>query len=156
MNQVTIYVGSTYGSTVKLAQHCASRLKQQGLKVQLVERPTEAEIQADGSDCWLIFSASIGMGQVPSNLRALPNLLEQAEQTVRPRGYALVAIGDSGFKDFAGAGETLVRLLDQRGFEPIIEPLTLDVACQTKTDQLLDTWLECCRSSLLAIASKNA
>lgn len=128
MASVEIIIGTVYGSAVMVAESLAEALEQAGHQASLHEDATLAEL--DKSRFWLVVTSTTGQGDVPPNL--LP-LFEEIRETCPPvpeLHYGLVALGDSSYDNFCGAGRQFDELLQELQAKAIADRLEVD-ACET-------------------------
>ena len=105
MADIDILVGTVYGSAMLVAETLRDHLQAQGHVCQLFD---EAELtDIDASRFLLIVSATTGQGDIPPNLQPFATALADRAPYMKGWRYALIAMGDSSYEHFCGAGRRL-------------------------------------------------
>lgn len=140
MAQIDIVVGSVYGAAMLVAETLAAELTRQGHKTTLYEEARLEDI--DPGRFLLLVSATTGQGDIPPNLR--PFATDLAERAPRLKGlrYALVAMGDSSYDHFCGAGRRLDSQLQELGATAVVPRLELDATLHDEPERVALAWLK--------------
>lgn len=128
MASVEIIIGTVYGSAVLVAESLADALEQAGHQARLHEDATLAEL--DASKLWLVVTSTTGQGDVPPNLLPLFEEMRESCPPMPALRYALVALGDSSYDNFCGAGRQFDELLQELQAQAVTDRLEVD-ACET-------------------------
>ncbi|WP_116472370.1 flavodoxin [Zobellella maritima] len=128
MASVEIIIGTVYGSAVLVAESLADALERAGHQVRLHEDAVLAEL--DKSRFWLVVTSTTGQGDVPPNLLPLFEEMRNSCPPVPELNYALVALGDSSYDNFCGAGRQFDELLQELQAKAVVDRLEVD-ACET-------------------------
>ncbi len=148
MANIKIVVGSTYGNAQSVAEDAAQQLQAMGNAVDVLQHAVVADLMRDDFDTLIVCTATIGDGEVPENLLPLYESLEQGEQDLAHLQYAVIALGDSSYDNFAQAGMLMNEVLEQRSANLIQEALYLDACEMHKADDLLFDWIQQLQSQL--------
>ncbi|WP_429066176.1 flavodoxin [Aeromonas veronii] len=139
MAQIDIVVGSVYGAAMLVAETLADELERKGYHCSLHEEARLADI--DPSRFLLLISATTGQGDIPPNLQPFASELVDKAPWLKELRYALIAMGDSSYDHFCGAGRRLDGVLQELGATRVIPPLELDATVHDEPEQVALTWL---------------
>ncbi|MGL5324246.1 MAG: flavodoxin domain-containing protein, partial [Aeromonas sp.] len=90
----------------------------------------------------LLVSATTGQGDIPPNLQPFASELADKAPWLKGLRYALIAMGDSSYDHFCGAGRRLDGLLQELGATGVIPPLELDATVHDEPEQVALSWLK--------------
>ena len=139
MTQVTVVIGSTLGGTEYVGDVLTELLTKQGAHVTLVNKPTLASIK--NATRLLFITSTHGAGEYPANLEPTMALLEKEKPELNGVRYAVIAIGDSSYDTFCGAGKRADVLLDDLGANRIIKRLDIDILENPLPEDPAKEWL---------------
>jgi len=140
MAQIDIVVGTVYGAAMLVAETLADELTRQGHQIALHEEARLADI--DSSRFLLLVSATTGQGDIPPNLQPFASELADKAPWLKGLRYALIAMGDSSYTHFCGAGRQLDIMLRELGATSIFPALELDATVHDEPEQVALTWLQ--------------
>ncbi|MEV3812152.1 flavodoxin [Aeromonas allosaccharophila] len=140
MAQIDIVVGTVYGAAMLVAETLADELERKGHHCSLHEEARLTDI--DPGRFLLLVSATTGQGDIPPNLQPFASELADKAPWLKGLRYALIAMGDSSYEHFCGAGRRLDGLLQELGATRVILPLELDATVHDEPEQLALSWLK--------------
>ena len=142
MAKIGIFVGTVYGNALLVAEEAQPILQAQGHEVAVYDDPTLAQWQAYGSDVALVITSTTGQGDFPDNIAALYHDVKDKlgyQPTLR---YGVIALGDSSYDRFCGAGKTFDALLQEQGAQRIGEALLVDATEDPEPETVTSPWVE--------------
>ena len=140
MADIDILVGTVYGSAMLVAETLRDHLQAQGHVCQLFD---EAELtDIDPSRFLLIVSATTGQGDIPPNLQPFATALADRAPYMKGWRYALIAMGDSSYDHFCGAGRRLDELLQELAADALVPHLEIDATLEDEPEVAALAWLK--------------
>ncbi|MFM5838017.1 flavodoxin [Aeromonas rivipollensis] len=140
MADIDILVGTVYGSAMLVAETLRDHLQAQGHVCQLFD---EAELtDIDPSRFLLIISATTGQGDIPPNLQPFATALADRAPYMKGWRYALIAMGDSSYEHFCGAGRRLDELLQELAADALVPHLEIDATLEDEPEVAALAWLK--------------
>ncbi|MFQ2173301.1 flavodoxin [Aeromonas rivipollensis] len=140
MADIDILVGTVYGSAMLVAETLRDHLQAQGHVCQLFD---EAELtDIDPSRFLLIVSATTGQGDIPPNLQPFATALADCAPYMKGWRYALIAMGDSSYEHFCGAGRRLDELLQELAADALVPHLEIDATLEDEPEVAALAWLK--------------
>ena len=140
MAQIDIVVGTVYGAAMLVAETLAAQLEQAGHGCQVFEEAELADL--DASRFLLVITATTGQGDIPPNLQPLATALADRAPYMKGWRYALVAMGDSSYDHFCGAGRRLDSQLQELGATAVVPRLELDATLHDEPERVALAWLK--------------
>lgn len=140
MAQIDIVVGTVYGAAMLVAETLADELERKGHHCSLHEEARLTDI--DPGRFLLLVSATTGQGDIPPNLQPFASELADKAPWLKGLRYALIAMGDSSYDHFCGAGRRLDGLLQELGATRVMPPLELDATEHDEPEQVALSWLK--------------
>ena len=137
MTRIALIVGSVLGTALDVAEQMRDALVQQGYTVTLDDAPQRLPF----ADILLFCTSTTGRGNVPGALVPLVTLINGGDINVKGRRYGMVALGDSRYPDFCGAGRYIDSILAEQGALRIGDVLTLDADSADYPDEVALEWL---------------
>ncbi|MGL6231507.1 flavodoxin [Aeromonas rivipollensis] len=140
MADIDILVGTVYGSAMLVAETLRDHLQAQGHVCQLFD---EAELtDIDPSRFLLLVSATTGQGDIPPNLQPFATALTDRAPYMKGWRYALIAMGDSSYEHFCGAGRRLDELLQELAADALVPHLEIDATLEDEPEVAALAWLK--------------
>ena len=90
----------------------------------------------------LLVSATTGQGDIPPNLQPFATDLAERAPWLKGLRYALVAMGDSSYDHFCGAGRRLDSQLQELGATAVVPCLELDATLHDEPERVALAWLK--------------
>jgi len=141
MASVLFLVGSTYGNAQQAAEDAADLLVKSGHSASVNDRAELDDLVLSDADVVVICTATIGEGDIPDNLLSLyEDVFDQ-----RPRldhiNYGLIALGDSSYEEFAGAGYLFKNLMQTLGAKAVLPMLVIDAIETPDPEEAVAEWV---------------
>lgn len=142
MAKIGIFVGTVYGNALLAAEEAEPLLQAQGHNVAIFEDATLAQWQNYSSDVALIITSTTGQGDFPDSIASLFHDVKDKlghQPTLR---YGVIALGDSSYDNFCGAGKTFDALLQEQGAQRVGEVLLVDAMENPEPESVTSPWVE--------------
>lgn len=139
MAQIDIVVGTVYGAAMLVAQTLAAQLQQAGHECQIFDEAALEDL--DASRFLLVITATTGQGDIPPNLQPFAAALADRAPYMKGWRYALIAMGDSSYEHFCGAGRQLDGLLQELGATALLPRLEIDATVDDEPEKVALAWL---------------
>ncbi len=140
MAAVEIIIGTVYGSAVLVAETLEQALTEAGHQVRLHEDAVLADL--DQSHFWLFVTSTTGQGDIPPNLVPLFEEMRECCPPMPQLRYALVALGDSSYDNFCGAGRQVDELLQELQAQAVTPRLQVDATETLEPEEPALAWLK--------------
>jgi MioC protein len=142
MAKIAVMVGSVYGAAQYVAEEALPLLAGQGHEVKLYEEAKLDDVLAFNADIWLVITSTTGQGDIPDNL--LPFYLDVQNRfpLLTGKRFAVIALGDSSYDTFCGAGEQLRALLLEIQGAELAPMLRIDAGETLEPESLALPWVE--------------
>lgn len=137
MTTIALVVGSVLGTALDVAEQLQEALEAQNYTVVLENGPNSLP----QADVYLFCTSTTGRGNLPSSLTPLVEAIGQHRTEVTGCRYGIVALGDSRYPTFCGAGRYLDELLSAEGALRIGERLEIDADSADYPDEVALSWL---------------
>ena len=130
MAKIALIVGTVYGAAQYVAEQAQPLLVELGHSAELFTDAKLDDVLKFDADIWLVISSTTGQGDIPDNL--LPFFLDVKDRfpLLTNKKFAVIALGDSSYTTFCGAGEQLQELLLEIQGTELAPMLRID-ACET-------------------------
>nr|MBA2815514.1 Sulfite reductase flavoprotein alpha-component [Candidatus Pantoea persica] len=115
MAKIGIFVGTVYGNALLVAEEAQPLLQAQGHEVAVFNDATLAQWQPYSSEVALIGTSTIGQGDFPDSITGLYQDVKDKLGHQPALRYGVIALGDSSYDHFCGAGKTFDALLQEHG-----------------------------------------
>ncbi|WP_105902961.1 FMN-binding protein MioC [Vibrio gangliei] len=136
---IQIITGSTLGGAEYVGDHLSDLLIAQGLETQIHNQPDLAEIEATG--IWLLITSTHGAGDYPDNIQPFISALKSTPPRMSEVKFAVIAIGDSSYDTFCGAGKDARETLLDIGAQELCPHLEIDVMSTPVPEEPAEEWL---------------
>lgn len=140
MAQIGIFVGTVYGSALFSAEEVESVLIDQGHQVTLFEDGGLAQWQVFAERVILIVTSTTGQGGLPDNIVPLFQHLKDKLGHQKALRYGVIALGDSSYDTFCGAGHAFDTLLQEQGATRVGDLLEIDAVKHPEPETLACRW----------------
>ncbi|KXF81157.1 FMN-binding protein MioC [Enterovibrio coralii] len=139
MSAITLITGSTLGGAEYVGDHLAELLEQQGQTVKIVNEAELSDIT--DSEKLLLITSTHGAGDYPENLAPAMEALAENAPDLSHISYAVIAIGDTSYDTFCGAGIHADTLLSKLGAKAIAARLDIDILENPLPEEPAEAWL---------------
>ena len=142
MAKIALIVGSVYGAAQYVAEEAQPLLTGLGHEVKLFEEAKLDDVLSFNADIWLVLSSTTGQGDIPDNL--LPFYLDVQNRfpLLTGKHFAVIALGDSSYDTFCGAGEQLRELLLEIQGTELAPMLRIDAGETLEPETIALPWLQ--------------
>ncbi|MFR9720756.1 FMN-binding protein MioC [Aeromonas diversa] len=141
MAHVHLVIGSMLGAAEYVAEHVCGLLEEAGHQATEHNPARLDEVLADPNGILLVVTSTHGAGDVPDNLQPFTEDLSLKKPDLAGRRYGVIALGDSSYDTFCGAGRTLDTLLSSCGARRIGERLEIDVTQHEIPEDAAEIWI---------------
>ncbi|NDL65546.1 flavodoxin [Acerihabitans arboris] len=141
MAQVGIFVGTVYGNALLVAEEAEAILAEQGHEVKLFDEGTLESWQYYRHHYVLVITSTTGQGNFPDSIAPLFQAVKDHVGYQPELRYGLIALGDSSYDNFCGAGHTFDALLQEQGAVRIGELLEIDASAHPEPEVVSSPWV---------------
>ena len=142
MKKIALICGSVYGAAEQVASEAASMLRTLGYDSRLFTDAKLDDVLAYLPDIWLVVTSSTGQGDIPDNLFPFYLDVQNRFPLLTGKQFAVIALGDSSYEHFCGAGERFRELLLEIQGTEHTAMLRID-ACETlEPETIALPWLK--------------
>ncbi|CAI1207394.1 flavodoxin [Serratia quinivorans] len=142
MAQVGIFVGTVYGNALLVAEEAETILSEQGHEVKLFEEGTLEAWQFYRQHYALVITSTTGQGDLPDSIAPLFHAIRDQVGYQPELRYGLIALGDSSYDNFCGAGRAFDALLQEQGATRVGEVLEIDAMEQPEPEVVSCPWVD--------------
>lgn len=142
MSHLNIFVGTMYGGALDVAEQVKPLFEEAGYQVEIREQPTLEVLTEHVSDLALFCVSTTGNGDFPGDFVPFVRDLQAQSPSLVALRYGLVALGDSSYETFCGAGRSLDELLEGLGATRLGERLEVDAMETFMADDDAVPWAE--------------
>lgn len=141
MAKIILATGSVFGAALLTGDEIESALKAASHEVVRAEPQTVETLLDESLDVLVVCTSTTGNGDVPDDLVDLYNGLRNEYPRITHLSYLVVALGDSSYDVFCGAGMSMDEALAELGAKRIIAPLQLDALEVTEPEEIAPDWV---------------
>ncbi|WP_368870851.1 flavodoxin [Proteus mirabilis] len=140
MAKIGIFVGTVYGNALAVAEEAQRILLEHKHQANIYEEGTLADWQKYSTV--LVISSTTGQGDLPDTIAPLFYELRDNVGYQPNLHYGLIALGDSSYDNFCGAGMQFEALLQEHQVKRIGEILKIDSMDIAEPEVFAIDWLE--------------
>ncbi|EOG2428882.1 flavodoxin [Proteus mirabilis] len=140
MAKIGIFVGTIYGNALAVAEEAQRILLEHKHQANIYEEGTLADWQKYSTV--LVISSTTGQGDLPDTIAPLFYELRDNVGYQPNLHYGLIALGDSSYDNFCGAGMQFEALLQEHQAKRIGEILKIDSMDIAEPEVFAINWLE--------------
>ncbi|HBC6252151.1 TPA: flavodoxin [Proteus mirabilis] len=140
MAKIGIFVGTVYGNALAVAEEAQRILLEHKHQTNIYEEGTLADWQKYSTV--LVISSTTGQGDLPDTIAPLFYELRDNVGYQPNLHYGLIALGDSSYDNFCGAGMQFEALLQEHQAKRIGEILKIDSMDIAEPEVFAINWLE--------------
>ena len=137
---IGIFVGTVYGNALAVAEEAQRILLEHKHQANIYEEGTLADWQKYSTV--LVISSTTGQGDLPDTIAPLFYELRDNVGDQPNLHYGLIALGDSSYDNFCGAGMQFEALLQEHQAKRIGEILKIDSMDIAEPEVFAINWLE--------------
>lgn len=141
MAQVGIFVGTVYGNALLVAEEAETILQEQGHQVKVFEEGSLEAWQYYRQHYVLVITSTTGQGDLPDSIVPLFHTISEQMGYQPDLHYGMIALGDSSYENFCGAGRSFDALLQQQGAIRLGEVLEIDAIEQPEPEVVSCPWV---------------
>ena len=142
MASIGIFIGTVYGNSQLIAEEAQPLLEAAGHQVRLFEEPTLSDWLDESLQVRLIITSTTGQGDFPETIAGLYAAMKDQcgyQPMVR---YGLIALGDSSYQAYCGAGQAFDQLLQEHQAQRIGDILLIDAQEAPVPEDVALPWIE--------------
>ncbi|WP_425454106.1 flavodoxin domain-containing protein [Kushneria sinocarnis] len=147
-----IFVATVYGGALDVAELSQPQCEEAGFQVEILEEPELGHLLDTPPDIALFCISTTGSGDFPGNFMRFADHLAEQQPDLTGQRYGLIAMGDSSYDTFCGAGRKLDGILQQCGAQRVGKRLEVDASRTPMADDealpWIESWLPAARESL--------
>lgn len=136
---VEIITGSTLGGAEYVGDHLSELLNKEGIETNIHNFANLDDVPAQG--IWLIITSTHGAGDYPDSIAPFIQSLKDTPPKMSDVRFAVIAIGDSSYDTFCGAGRDARETLLDIGATELCEHLEIDILAQSVPEDAAQDWL---------------
>ncbi|MEQ5392109.1 flavodoxin [Proteus sp. fly-1013] len=140
MAKIGIFVGTVYGNALAVAEEAQRILLEHKHQTNVYEEGTFADWEK--YSIVLVITSSTGQGDLPDTIAPLFHELRDNVGYQPNLSYGLIALGDSSYDYFCGAGMKFDELLQEHQAKRIGEILKIDGMDVAEPEVFAIDWLE--------------
>lgn len=137
MLTISLLVGSVTGTAQAVAKALAARLTERGFNPVVIDDGRLPEEPGP----WLICTSTTGAGDIPENIWPFYQRLTQGLY-LPEQSFALIALGDSAYANFAQGGRDIYSALIDCAAKPLADIYCVDAIYDTNPSACALEWLE--------------
>ncbi|GAB3618451.1 sulfite reductase flavoprotein subunit alpha [Okibacterium endophyticum] len=145
---IVIVYGSQTGNSEGMAHKAAVMARAQGHTVEVKSCEEVDPASLAGIDWLILISSTYDDGDFPYNAMDLWDDLEVSEVSLARVHYGVLALGDSNYDDFCGAGRRFDARLAELGATPVVSRADCDLDFEADAE----AWIECALAAFTATA----
>lgn len=144
MLNIGIFVGTVYGNALAVAEEAENIFIAQGHEVTIFDEPTLNDWLEynDGERIALIITSSTGQGDLPDSITPLYTAINDQLGYQPNLRYGIIALGDSSYDHFCGAGLRFDVLLAEQSATRIGDILLIDGMEEAIPEEFAKPWLQ--------------
>lgn len=140
MSTIGLIVGTTLGGAEYVADHLIDQLQQENHHTFMINQPKIDDLFA--YDFILFITSTHGAGDFPENIAHFMADISDQKPDLTQVKYAIVAIGDSSYDTFCGAGKKANALFQQCQATSICPMIEIDVLNDPLPENAAEKWLD--------------
>lgn len=142
MAEVGIFVGTMYGNALLVAEEAEAILKGQGHSATVFEDADLADWQRYQDKYVLVITSTTGQGDLPDSIAPLFHAIKDTLGLQAELCYGVIALGDSTYTNFCGAGKQFDALLQEQHAQRVGEVLLIDATENPEPEGESNPWVE--------------
>ena len=148
MARVAIFVGTVYGNAQLVADEAERILRTAGHDANIYEEGSLEDWQQYLEAVVLVVTSTTGQGDLPDTIAPLYLAMQEPGLWQPSLRYGVIALGDSSYETFCGAGRKFDALLQEQGAQRVMNRLELDATEHPEPELSARSWIEAFSSAL--------
>ena len=140
--EIKILFGSETGTAEEYAFDIEAALQTNGFKCSVSDMDDYEKSELESEHLVVIVTSTYGNGEAPYNAEELHSWLESEEIDLSSTSFAVCALGDSGYPNFAQAGKDFDKFLEEKGAERILARTELDAVFDEPVEPFIEKLLD--------------
>lgn len=142
MAEVGIFVGTMYGNALLVAEEAEAILNGHGHKATVYEDADLNDWQRYQNSYVLVVTSTTGQGDLPDSIAPLFHAIKDTLGVQSTLRYGVIALGDSSYTNFCGAGKQFDALLQEQQAQRVGEVLFIDASEHPEPEGQSNPWVE--------------
>ncbi|WP_179038271.1 flavodoxin [Limnobaculum xujianqingii] len=142
MAKIGIFVGTVYGNAQMVAEEAQTLLQEQGHDVSVFDEGTLDEWQNYEQEHVLVVTSTTGQGDLPGSIEPLFYDIKDSLGHQPGLRYGVIALGDSNYENFCGAGKKFDALLQEQGATRLGDVLIIDSSEVSEPEVFAADWIK--------------
>ncbi|MFB6422130.1 MAG: flavodoxin [Candidatus Malihini olakiniferum] len=142
MAKIGIFVGTVYGSALLVAEEAGNLLSERGHQVKVFDCADLSSWLEYCEHYVLVVTSTTGQGDLPGSISPLFSALREKRGYHRALRYGLIALGNSSYPHFCGAGQKFNSLLQEMGAKQVGDALKIDEIEYPQPEILSCPWIK--------------
>lgn len=154
MKKVNLVFGTVYGSAQFTAETLEKALTELGYDARLWQPNEISQFTPPQDELLVVVTSTTGQGDLPDDIQPWYYHLKETAPYLPELKYSVIALGDSSYDTFCGAGKSVDELLSELGAKSVVARLEID-ACETMEPEVeaikwLESWNQIVKSERAA------
>lgn len=142
MAKIGIFVGTMYGNSLLVAEEAEAILRGQGHSANVYEDPELNDWRQYEHDHVLVVTSTTGQGDFPESIAPLFQTIKDQLGYQPGLRYGVIALGDSTYQNFCGAGKRFDALLAEQHAQRVGDVLMIDASEDPEPETVSNPWVE--------------
>ena len=138
MSSITILFATEMGNSESCANYISSEFEKRKLAIQCMNMKDFDHAELPKKGLLLIVTSTTGDGDPPSDALSLYDQLTDYALDLSARTFAVLALGDSSYPNFAQCGRDFDRMLGELGAKRVIDRIDCDVDYEEPSKQFCE------------------
>ena len=141
MKKVNLVFGTVYGGAQYVAETLQGALLELGREVNLYQPEQLMGFVPPENELLLLVCSTTGQGDIPDDIQPWFNEIKSKAPYLPNLRFGLIALGDSSYETYCGAGEQFLSLFEELGAKPLGEFLKIDAGETMEPEVEALAWL---------------
>ncbi|ABZ77536.1 flavodoxin/nitric oxide synthase [Shewanella halifaxensis HAW-EB4] len=141
MKKVNLVFGTVYGGAQFVAETLQQALIELGRDAVLYQPEQLSGFVPPEDELLLLVCSTTGQGDLPEDIQPWFNEMQSKAPYLPNLKFGLIALGDSSYETYCGAGEQLLNLFEELGAKLLGEFLKIDAGETMEPEVEALTWL---------------